>query len=72
MSSTIDALLVQKCLEKMEPCVPVFGGESWFSVAFVAEIMGYDNVKYFTEQINKANVPRHQFQKKCIRFSDVQ
>ena len=70
MSSTNEFLL-QRCIEKMEPCVPVFDGESWFSVAFVAEILGYDNVKNFREKLNRRKVPRHPVQSKCIRFSDL-
>lgn len=71
MSTPDQSFLIQLCVEKQEPCVPGYGCESWFSVAFVAEIMGYDAVKHFTEKLNKLDIPRHPVQGKCVRFSDI-
>ena len=69
MSST-ELFLLQRCIDREEPCVPEVAGESWFSVTFAAEIMGYE-LDYFTREINKRKVPRHPLQGKCIRFSDT-
>lgn len=71
MSSSIGNLLIERCLERSEPCVPEVEGESWFSIQFVSDVVGYESVEYFTRLINERQVPRHPFQNKCIRFSDL-
>lgn len=71
MSGDLTTFLVAECLKRSEPCIPIEGGESWYSVAFVAAVAGYENVKYFRERLNQAGIPRHPFQRDCIRFSDL-
>ena len=71
MSGEIDVWLVQECMKRSEPCVPELVGESWFSISFVAECCGYTSLEYFTKLINKRDIPRHPFQRECIRFSDL-
>lgn len=71
MSTFNPDFLVQRCIDQSEPCVPGFGEEPWFSIDFVAEVMGYLNAEDFRRRLNQRNVPRHPIQKKCIRFSDT-
>lgn len=71
MTSDLAVFLVAECLRRAEPCVPDLTGEPWFSIAFVAAVLGYDDGEYFRKRINRANVPRHPFRNDCIRFSDL-
>lgn len=71
MSTSNQQFLIERCLAQSEPCVPEWNDESWFSIPFVASVLGYDNLAYFARKVNEAKLPRHPMQSKCIRFSDT-
>lgn len=62
--------LVQECIMQREPCIPDPVGEPWFSVRFVAQILGFEE-GFFNRKINAHGIPRHPLQRKCIRFSSL-
>lgn len=71
MSSELSVYLVQECIQRSEACIPD-PNECWFSISFVADVAGYSSVENFRKMLNKARVPRHPFNRNCIRFSDLE
>jgi hypothetical protein len=70
IAGSIAVSLVQECKMLREPCVPEVVEEPWFSVKFVAGMLGFEE-ETFTKKINKLGIPRHPIQKKCIRISSL-
>jgi len=70
VNGSIALSLVQECMMQREPCIPDPVGEPWFSVRFVAQILGFEE-GVFNRKINRLGIPRHPFQKKCIRISSL-
>lgn len=62
--------LIRDCRALQEPCIPD-PVEPWFSVRFVAVVLGYDSVEGFVRKLTAFGIPRHPIQAKCIRFSDL-
>ena len=66
---SIEIHFLEKCLAISEPCCPEFAAESWFSVRFVAGVLGFEP-DTLSRKLTAAGIPRHPMQPKLIRFSD--